>query len=149
MPVNHKIFLLLSDIFVFFFQFMSFFQFCKYYLEISLIFSDKFFLSFLHLTSTAWCWLTFSIVLYTYSIRKFRAWILWLSYRPTYKIFEDIKSIGLDSFSLPWEVTGEDHICLLFRLSQSKCLHCVPWQTINNLQPIFWSNHCCAPVVQK
>ena len=62
-PVNHKIFLLFSDtIFVFFLQFMSFFQFCRYYSEIFLSFSDKCFLSFLHLTSTV----TFSFKNYIY-----------------------------------------------------------------------------------
>ena len=49
------------NFFFFFFQFRSILQFCRYCLNFFfLTCSDKLFLSFLHLTSTAWCWLTFS-----------------------------------------------------------------------------------------
>jgi len=53
-------FLLFSDKVLSFFPFMSSFLFCKYYLRYFFTFLDFFFLSFLPLTSTARCLLTFS-----------------------------------------------------------------------------------------
>ena len=60
---------LTTEFFFYFFliQFLSFsvihviFSVLQYYSEFFWLFMTNFFLSFMHLTSTAWCWLTFSI----------------------------------------------------------------------------------------